>query len=83
MKYFCFTFNINITILSILLTFLNRYEFFQHFLTFLKLPFWKQIQGYNRRTVSLITENNVHSDMESCYKNVFNIRKVSFIFQKF
>ena len=28
------------------LNFLNTFEFFHNFLTFLKMPFWKKIQDY-------------------------------------
>ena len=47
--------------------FLNIFEYFINFLTFLKIPFSKKIQGNNRRTVSSVTQKILKCNMESFY----------------
>ena len=48
--------------------FFNTIEFFQNFLTILKIPFSKKL---------------LKCDMEFCFPNIFEIRNVSFILQNF
>ena len=40
-------------------------------------------QGFNRKNVSSFTWKVFECDMEFCYKNIFKIRNVTFIFQYF
>ena len=62
------------------LIFRNAFEFFQNFLTILRISFSKNIRGCKREAVSWIIRIILECDMESSYKNMFKIRKIPFIF---
>ena len=66
-----------------LLIFLNTLEFFENFLTFLKISFRTKFQDHNRETVGSITQNILKCNTKSCQKTISKIRDVSFIFQNF
>ena len=54
---------------------------FQIFFTILKIRFSKkEFQGYNRKAASLITPKILECNVESCYKNTFEIRNILLIF---
>ena len=59
----------------------NPYEFFQFCFTFLKIPFFEKNWCYNRATVNSITQKILVCDIESCYRNISEIRNVTSIFQ--
>ena len=60
--------------------FRNLYEFVQCFFTFLKIP--SKNLDYKGETVSSISQRTLEIDMESCYKNLYEIRNVAFIIFK-
>ena len=49
----------------------------------MKILFWEKNQGYNRAIVSSMTRKTLVWDMESCYKNISEVRNVTSIFQNF
>ena len=59
------------------------YEFFQFFFTYMKILFLKKNRGYKRRIVSSITQKILLCNVESCYENISEIRKVIRSFQNF
>ena len=55
-------------------------NFFNCFLSFLKIPFLKKNGGHKLATIRAITREIFLCDMESWYKNLSKIRSVTFIF---
>ena len=57
-------------------------NFFNFFYVYRNTGFEKN-RGYIRETFSSITQKILLYDMEYCYKNVFEIRTVTFVSQNF
>ena len=70
MEYFIF-------VLNKFVNYSEYIEFFHNVLTFLKIPFTKKIWVYYQ--IIEIIQKIFEFNMESCYKNISNIRNVSWI----